>query len=66
MGRDKVVCQTQEKTNKPDSGSIYILLCNSLDLFFSICSFIAGNKRLPTNVAIVIVLLYAGLQEIQE
>lgn len=30
---DKVVYQTLEKTNKPDSGSIYILLCNSLDFF---------------------------------
>lgn len=30
---DKVACQTGEKANRPDSGSIYILLCNSLDLF---------------------------------
>lgn len=31
LDRDKVVCQTQEKTNKLDSGSIYILLCNTAE-----------------------------------
>lgn len=34
---DKVACQTLEKANTSDSGSIYILLCNSLDLFSTIC-----------------------------
>lgn len=29
LDHDKVVCQAQEKTNRPDSGSIYILLCNT-------------------------------------
>lgn len=30
---DKVACQTRGKTNTSDSGGIYILLCNSPDLF---------------------------------
>lgn len=34
---DKVACQTREKANTSDSGSIYILLCNLLDLFRTIC-----------------------------
>lgn len=33
LGPDKVACQTQEKANTPDSPGIYILLCNSPDLF---------------------------------
>lgn len=36
LGPDRVACQTQEKANKPDSRCIYILLCNSLDLFLSL------------------------------
>lgn len=55
MDCDKVVCQTQEKTNKPDSGSIYILLCNSLDLFCHICGFIAVSNRSLVNATIVLV-----------
>lgn len=56
LGRDKVVCQTQGKTNKPDSGSIYILLCNSLDLFFvRHCGFIAEINHLPVNITTVLV-----------
>ena len=34
---DKVAFQTRGKANTSDSGSIYILSCNSLDLFSSIC-----------------------------
>lgn len=51
LGRDKVVCQTQEKTNKPDSGSIYILLCNSLDLFLS--AFVALLLRVTASQLIL-------------
>lgn len=49
-------CQTQEKTNKPDSGCIYILLCNSFDLFFvTICAFMAESKPFPVNITILLI-----------
>lgn len=52
LGRDKVVCQTQGKTNKPDSGSIYILLCNSLDLFLP--AFVGLLLRITTRQLILL------------
>lgn len=57
MGRDKVVCQTQEKTNKPDSGSIYILLRNSLDLSVTFVVFIAETNQSPVNATTIVDLL---------
>lgn len=34
---NKFACQTRGKANTSDSGSIYILLCNTLDLSSTIC-----------------------------
>lgn len=50
----------EKKENTPDSGSIYILLCNSLDLLFFflnyICSFTAENNPFTSNIFVVYLL----------
>lgn len=50
---DKVACQTREKANTSDSGSIYILLCNSADLFSTICLLTAERNHKNSIVAVL-------------